>query len=374
MSSLVVYITAHGLGHAGRTCDVLSALRELEPELPITVVSRLPGWFLASRLPGVPVRELSLDVGMVQRDAVQVDLAATLQQVRSLNGDWESLLKQERSWLRGINAKLVVADIPALPLEAASLEGIPTVALGNFSWDWIYQSFQGQDPAWSQMVERCQGAYASCDRLLRYPFHAPMEAFSVVEDIPLVARPGENRREQLSQRFQLDPGLPWVLFVFAQLDFSSAGVERLKQIGGVQLLTTGCLNWEGPGTRSLPGGELRFCDLVASVDAVLTKPGFGILSDCVTNGTPLLYVERENFREAQIMEQATQDYTSHLRIDLADLYEGRLNQAFEQLGQLRRPAKELAVNGASAVAQRLLELISRRSTLNSTPRSAAPPL
>ena len=42
-------------------------------------------------------------------------------------------------------ARLVVADIPSIPIEAAKRCGIPAVAMGNFSWDWIYADFAARD-------------------------------------------------------------------------------------------------------------------------------------------------------------------------------------------------------------------------------------
>ena len=43
--------------------------------------------------------------------------------------------------------------------------------------------------------------------------------------------------------------------------------------------------------------ELRYEDLVATAEAVVTKPGYGIVSECVANGTPLLYTSRGRFIE-----------------------------------------------------------------------------
>ncbi len=43
---------------------------------------------------------------------------------------------------------LVVADLPALGIAAAAPPDIPAIALGNFTWDWIYADYDGgQDVA-----------------------------------------------------------------------------------------------------------------------------------------------------------------------------------------------------------------------------------
>ena len=49
--------------------------------------------------------------------------------------------------LRALDAALVVADIPPLALAAARLAGVPAIALGNFTWDWIYRDYPGGEAA-----------------------------------------------------------------------------------------------------------------------------------------------------------------------------------------------------------------------------------
>ena len=45
---------------------------------------------------------------------------------------------------------------------------------------------------------------------------------------------------------------------------------------------------------------LTYPDLVAAADVVVTKPGYGIVSECVANGTPLLYTSRGRFVEYDV--------------------------------------------------------------------------
>ena len=51
----------------------------------------------------------------------------------------------------------------------------------------------------------------------------------------------------------------------------------------------------------LYGAGLRYEDLVAAVDVVVTKPGYGIISDCVANDTAMLYTSRGRFVEYDVL-------------------------------------------------------------------------
>ena len=134
---IAYYTTNHGYGHGARTCDILRAFGELYPEITIDLVTGLPDSFLANRLTNVSyrLRDRSFDVGMAQKDSVRVDVAETLARLDALETRREHLLAAERDFLRAQHAAMVVADIPGMPLRAASDIGIPAVAVANFSSD-----------------------------------------------------------------------------------------------------------------------------------------------------------------------------------------------------------------------------------------------
>ena len=50
----------------------------------------------------------------------------------------------------------------------------------------------------------------------------------------------------------------------------------------------------------LPDG-LKHEDIVAAADVVVSKPGYGIVSECAAHRTPLLYTSRGRFAEYDVM-------------------------------------------------------------------------
>ena len=46
---------------------------------------------------------------------------------------------------------------------------------------------------------------------------------------------------------------------------------------------------------------LRYEDLVRAVDVVLTKPGYGIIAECIANDTALVYTSRGRFAEYPVL-------------------------------------------------------------------------
>ncbi len=67
----------------------------------------------------------------------------------------------------------------------------------------------------------------------------------------------------------------------------------------------------------------RYEDLVRAVDVVVTKPGYGIISECLANDTALLYTSRGDFREYQVLVDAMPAFLRCAFIDHDDLFAGQ---------------------------------------------------
>ena len=78
------------------------------------------------------------DTGVAQIDSLRLDAAETIRRAEKFHRDLDQDAAEEAEWLRREGVTLVVGDIPPLAFAAAARAGIPSIALGNFTWDWIY--------------------------------------------------------------------------------------------------------------------------------------------------------------------------------------------------------------------------------------------
>ena len=358
---IVWYLTAHGYGHGVRSTAVMQALRHECPEVRLTVVSALPGDFLRDRLRGFPdgtldFRRAAFDVGLVQLDSVRADIPATREKVTALLALRPSLIDEETTWLRSSGAAAVVADIPAIPLAAAARAGLPRIAIGNFSWDWIYAPYAETDPRWRPAVDAFRADYANADILLQYPLSPDMSStFPRRKRIPLPSRPGHPRRAELASCTGADPTRRWILLSFTTLDWTPEALARVAAIRDTEFFTVRPLEWPGiPNIHAVDRGEFPFSDIVATVDAVLSKPGFGILADCAANDKPLIYADRENFAEYPVLERAIKQHLRHVHIPAAELYAGELSPSLDALASARPPLRRLPLGGDTAAAREIL--------------------
>lgn len=356
MALLRYFITGHGLGHASRACQVLQALRARHPTVRCDVVSDAASWFLADNLPaGVPVAARTLDVGVRQLDSLVMQPAATIAACRHLQAEAPGLIAAEADRLRRDGVALVVTDVAALPCAAAASAGIPAVILSNFTWDWIYEEFLADYPELAPIIAWQRDCYRQAALALRLPFHGPMPVARVI-DLPMVARRASLPAATVRRRLGLGDTRRLALLSFGGFGLQAAPLAGLAQLTGWTVLAEPQLAAGHPQLHPLPEG-IAYPDLVNAADAVITKPGYGIVAECLAHRTPVIYTSRGNFREQAALIVALERYGRAVAIDNEQLRRGDLKDALERVLALPQPAEAPAANGADMAADHLAQLL-----------------
>jgi L-arabinokinase len=350
---LVAYVSGHGFGHATRLLEVLRAVRAREPRLPFAVVGTVPEWLVRASLPGpVALRPVACDVGLAQRDALVVDEPATAAACRAFEATWGERAEAEAAFLRRCGARLVLADIPPLAFAAAARAGVPALGLGNFSWDWIYRHLAARQPSLAASAERAQGAYGEATLLLELPFAGDLSAFPRREPVGLVARRPRVARGEARRRLGLD-ARPAVLLSFGGVGLPGLARGRLEAGDGLRYLFP-----EDLGADRLAALGLGYEDVVGAADVVVTKPGYGIVSDAIGAGTRLVYTERGDFPEYPILVREMPRWLACEHVSNGELRAGRLAGPVRRALERPMPAPP-DLGGADRAAARLLEALAR---------------
>jgi hypothetical protein len=344
---IVFYISGHGLGHTSRSVELIEELIRHGRDLRIVVRTTAPAW-LFERIGSaiLDVEPFETDPGMVQIDSLRHDEHATALRAAEFYRDFDRRVADESAYLQRIGANLVLGDIPPLAFAAADRVEIPSVAVSNFTWDWIYAYFPEFEALAPGVIETMRRAYARATLALRLPIRGGFESIEVVRDIPFIARKSLRNPEDTRRRLGLDGQRPIVLS-----SFGAVGIDLPYD----RITASGLTVIE---EKRLPPEGIRYEDLVRAADVVVSRPGYGIVSDCVANDTPLLYTSRGHFAEYEVM---LVEMPRHLRcrhITRADLLSGNWAAAVEALLAQPRPVEEVAVNGAEVAAAHALELLS----------------
>mgnify|MGYP002477842593 CR=1 FL=1 len=78
-------------------------------------------------------------------------------------------------------------------------------------------------------------------------------------------------------------------------------VDNWPCIEGVVWIFAEALQSDRADMVNLDALGMRFIDVLASSDAVLTKPGYGTYAEAVCNGVPVLTIERKDWPETEFL-------------------------------------------------------------------------
>lgn len=370
MKTIVFFVSGHGFGHASREVEVMNALgAALGSDLRLIIRSAVGPSLLAGTLK-VPyeLRAGICDTGIVQPNSVTHDDQATITAARDFYATFDQRVRDEAEALRHDGVQLIVADISPLGLAVANALGVPSIFIGNFTWDWIYEGHAGLAAQAPDVVATIRRAHGLATITLKLPLSPSFDGTGLpnVHDLALIARRSTQTRAATRAHFRLPESRRLALLSFGGYGLNELALDRIDCAGAWDLVGTdrsvkdaasGALPYVHAVSEADLSGAYRYEDLVAAVDAVITKPGFGIIGECATAGTPMVYTSRGDFREYDVLVEEMPRVLRCSFISQADLFGGRWQAALDTAVSQPAPLSRLEPSGAAdavAVIRQLL--------------------
>jgi hypothetical protein len=339
-------ITAHGLGHLAISAPVLNALAALEPGLRLTVRSLLPPTKLRERIaPPFTLIEASSDFGFVMHDALRIDREASAAAYRTAHADWPQRIVREADFLRVLAPDVVLSNVAYLPLAGAKMAGIPALAICPLNWANLFAHFFASE-AWAPPIHaQILAAYRSANAFLRVTPGMPMPDLPQLEAIGPIAAIGHQRDLGLG-------GARAILVALGGFD-QRLPVERWPRLPATRWLLPAAWQCTHPDAIARESFGHSFTDLLASVDAVVTKPGYGTFCESACSGTPVIYQRRDDWPEQDCLIEWLEVHGRCREIDAERLLAGEIAADLDTL--LREPAPPRPrPDGAVEAARRIL--------------------
>lgn len=327
---LFVDISAHGFGHLALTAPVLNALAAQVPGLRLTVRSKLPEYKLRQRI-RVPFAHIAAasDFGFEMQDATRVDLQASARLYQEIHQGWPQQVAREQEFLGWLAPDLILTSASYLPLQAAKALGVPGVALSCLNWADLFAHYFGQLD-WGQKIHaEIRAAYGCAQTFICPAPSMPMPSLDNCKPVGPIAQLGRRRDLDLPE------GEKAVLIAYGGIAMELP-MDQWPDVPGVRWLVPQA--WpEHPRAIAFEPLGLAFTDLLCSVDAVLTKPGYGTFAEAACNGTPVLYQRRDDWPEQESLIPWLKTHARAREIDAEALMQGDLSAPLEQLWQQALP-------------------------------------
>lgn len=296
-------ITGHGYGHSSRQMEVVRVLLTRHPDARAALLTATPEGIFRDHLgalPGVLARvdivPYRADVGLVQIDGLVTDHAATL---AALQAAWHDPARAEERLagaLAAAGASVVIADVPPVAFGAAERLGLPSVAVANFDWAFIYGHYARVDPRFAEWQWLCLEWQARAGVAVHLEPGPPLSGFRRVVEVGPIARTPLVGAAGVRARLGVPEGQRAVLASFGGFGLRDAE-RRLPPVDGVTWILA-------PPMAPIVRDDVRFATdvpylaLLAACDAVFTKPGYGMVCEAARNRTRVLHLDRGDFPEA----------------------------------------------------------------------------
>jgi len=357
--TLGCFISSHGFGHASRTLAVLAELQALVPNIRFEIFTNTPYWFLAENIDPrcFTHHDVEVDVGLVQKNPFQHDLSATLDRLDDFLPLSKPAVDSMAIALRTKGCRAILCDISVLGIAVANAIGVPSVLLENFTWDWMYEEYLDEMPAFSDSIESFRSIYAQADiHLQTEPVCNPTDG---ALSIPPISRRFRVPREKTRSDLDVLAGEDLILLTTGGIRGSYGMLDRLRERSEVRFLLSGSSETlqRDENLIHLPhrSGH-HHPDLVRAADALVGKAGYGTVAEVRAASIPFAHVLRDNFRESPVLGDYLEQHVQGVRLSDSEFSCGSWMDRLDELLSYPRNGNENE-NGACLVASRILPLL-----------------
>ncbi len=349
--NIAVYISGHGFGHLAQVAPVLNKIYQCSPECRFLIRSPLPESELKARLQfDFQLEPEAVDIGVIQKSAIEEDREESIAAMRTWTDAMGRHISREVALLKRFAPSLVLSNISPLAFPAAKAVGAPAIGLASLDWHTIYSHWL---PESDSIIATLKKAYRQCDFLLTPPMAMDMGVFTKKRTIPLIAAHPKSVGINLRQGYKKR-----ALVIFGGSGSPAYDMDALAAMSEWLFLIPEAPDHAPRNVQSIHfGPALRAVDLMPQVDAVVCKPGYGILAESWRTDTPVAWVERPDFPEYPILKKWLDELFPSCGMDRKSFHCGNWLPALEGAVASSRPFPQLEQDGADIAAEITLSVL-----------------
>jgi len=317
LKTIAYYISDYGYGHATRSTAIIRELLKRNENVKIIICHSFALSFVQQSFkhePRIVFRKVVTDVGYVlQENSLEPDAKLLSNNVSSYASEFSTKLDQEMQFMKEKNISFVISDISPLGISSAAALNIPSLGLSNFTW---YTAYQGLIE--EQLLSFLHKQY----KQMTYHFslacsNEPHWGIEENQSFGFYSRYIDNHEVQRIRK-EIDPAGESHIIYFGlgmKVDIGTLSELAIWQSPNCKFIVSSNVNVNHPNVYHIPTNAVETQHYVAAADLVLTKAGWGTVSEAVCAGVPLLITNRSSMKE----DRHTIDYL--VRHQLCDIIE-----------------------------------------------------
>lgn len=359
MRTMAFYISDYGYGHASRSIALVRELVRQDEHLKIIVCHSYAWNFLHQSLqhPNIIFRKIQTDIGYVLKEnSMMPDSIKMENKLESFIEDWELKVERERDFLFEHKVNLVISDISPLPFLPAKKLGVPSIGISNFTWSTAYQSLVK-----NTLCREFNEAYSSMNAFFSLAGSNEPEWTMDKKEYGLYAR--ETNSEEVERiSHLLNPNQDKkIVFVGLGMKLETGFMENMPLWDSTYCMFVVSSNVEVKGKESvytIPGDYLETQNFIAASDLVITKAGWGTVSEAVIANVPLLILARDSMKEDQNTLEFLQSNHLCQIIQWSDFLQLKLNKEIIE-DSTKQDGKKNFINEVTYISRDILTYIKK---------------
>lgn len=325
---VLYYVSGHGYGHISRSYEVIKYLLSRNDITNVTVSSARID-FIKDSHPKLKTRRILMDVGVFQKDSISLDVDKTRMALEEFESQKNDLLNGEIAYAKKEDFHLIISDSASLPLVMGVELKIPALFLGNFTWDFIYRNFASHHPYFRVIANTIQIEYSFATSAIQLPFTCPMEGFLETHPIGLIGRHSHLTKKEARKKYGFRDGEKYFLFSFGAYGLEGMTWNWNEKPSNWHIIINNMPSLTSPNFINIETDH--YPDLVNACDYVVTKPGYGIVSEAILSNTPIIYTDRGDFAEYPYLVEGMKKYHLSGYLSKEDLFRFQFHNSMEEI-------------------------------------------
>jgi len=337
---ILYYITDHGRGHATRSIAIIRELQKYNVE--IIVRNSNLGSTMKKSLPKIKIISGITDVGpIIQNNGISINYQKSKKIIHNWIENLEFYAEKESRLIDKINPQIIISDISVMPILAAKKSNKISIAISNFSWYDALKFLSSKD------LMRLKKIYQFAEFAIKLNYGTSMNHFNKIFESGLICRKPTKNKNEIRKLLGIKNSEKIILFAIGK---SKEEITFLTDTNTKIISTGSMIDKKIPHLKI--NNWIEGQNLVSVADVVICKCGYGMISECLTTGTPFYYIADNNHLEQKNMSMEIQKLGYKNRIKFEDISKMKINKPFFQ-SQIKFKKHSIETK---KIVQKILEL------------------
>ena len=299
MKKILYFISDHGLGHLTRS---IAIMREFENKVEFFIRNSNTE-FIDKSLDNAKIFSGKTDQGTIHsNNGISIDWEKSKAAIDTWYNEFDSNLIKEQEIISKIDPDLIISDVSPLPLAISQKLSIPSIVISNFTWLDMFSKIPNfQNSLLSEL-------YENASMCIQLPLSTQMNIFKNKQKVGLVCKKTTESNDVVRKKLGVGSS-KFLILINLPANFN----VNIPSESNIQVVSTGAKVNSNDLIMIKPWTEGQ--NLIASSDLVVSKCGYGMISECLTNGVPIKFLMDENHPEQKAMNDELDSLGMNCSID-----------------------------------------------------------